>query len=202
MLLLLQMGKLGRILLIQDLCDLLQTFEGALAIRSFNFIEVGAKSLHLGINSDRQLARALQLHDVDLGPQVFGKMAVNSEPNEAVPALEGPRVGRGRCPECLVDVNLVEVARRPLVLQKVALGAEGHRAVLAAEGSLHVVDVDVEPQLRRLREDLFADSALRLPVGPRLDDVLVAVQCDAITFALIFLSQQFLSYLLIRLSRK
>ena len=87
---------------------------------------------------------------MNLGPEVFGKMTVNSEPNEAVPALKRPRVLCGRRSKCLVDVELVDVARRPLVLQKVALGAEGHGAVLTAEGPLHVVDVDVEPQLRGL----------------------------------------------------
>ena len=44
-------------------------------------------------------------------------------------------------------VDFIEVASRPFVLQKVALGAERHGTVFTAEGPLHVVDVDVEPQL-------------------------------------------------------
>ena len=80
----------------------------------------------------------------------------------------------------LLMKQLISTTRRVLVLvlQEVALGAEGHGAVLAAEWPLHVVDVDVEPQLRSLREHLLANAALRLPIGPRLDDVLVAVKSD------------------------
>ena len=58
----------------------------------------------------------------------------------------------------------VEVGDGSLVLLEVALGAEGDGAGVAAEGALEVVDVDVEPQLRRFGKHL--QRFIRIAIQP------------------------------------
>ena len=50
--------------------------------------------------------------------------------------------------------DLVEVGDGSLVLLQVALGPEGDGARVAPEWTLEVVDVDVQPQLRRFGKHL------------------------------------------------
>ena len=146
--------QLGRVLLVEAVGQRLERLERVVAVGGVDLVEVDAGALHLGVGAEGQLAETLELHDVHLGAQVFGQVAVDAEGDHAVGALERARVLRRRRAERQVHVDLVEVRHRALVLLQVALGAERHGARLAPERPLEVVDVDVQTQLRRLRKHL------------------------------------------------
>jgi len=74
----------------------LQTLEGVVAVRGVDFVEVDAGALHLSVCAERQLAQALELHDVHLGAQVLGQVAVDAKGDFAIFTLERPRVVRCR----------------------------------------------------------------------------------------------------------
>ena len=119
-----------------------------------------------------QFADTFKLHDVHFAAQMFRQMTVNPERDHTVSALEGSRIVCGRSSECSVDVDLVKVAHGPLVLLQMALCSEADSACIASEGPLKVMNVDVEPQLRGLREHFLADPAYRLAVLVCLENLL------------------------------
>ena len=96
--------------------------------------------------------------------EMFCKMPVNPERDHAVSTFEGPRVVCGRSPECGIDVDLVEVSHGSLVFLQMSLCSETDSTCITSEGPLEIMNVDVEPQLRGLREYFLADPAHRLAV--------------------------------------
>ena len=99
-------------------------------------------------------------------------MSVDPERDHAVHTFERPRIVGAWSSECGVDVDLVEVTDGAFVFLKMAFGTEADSASVAPEGSLEVVDVDVQPQLGRLGEHLLANPANRFTVFIDLEDFL------------------------------
>lgn len=142
----------------------LQARQRARAVRRVDVREAHARALDLRERAERQLEEALEPHDVHLAAQVLGEVAVDAERDVAVGAAEGARVERRGGAERGGHGHLVVVRAGALVLLQVAARAEAHGARAAAEGPLHVVDVEVQAQLRRLRERLVAEVAHAPPV--------------------------------------
>lgn len=142
----------------------LKTLEGIEAIGRVNFVEIDSGSLHFGIRSKGQLAETFKFHDVHFGAEVFGQVAVDAEGDHAIGTLERARILRTGRSESQIHVDFVEMGDGSLVFLQVTFGAERNGACLAPERPLEVVDVDVQPQLRRFRKDFVADAARRFPV--------------------------------------
>ena len=162
--LLLPLLQFGRILFVEPVGQRLETFQRIVAVGRVNFIQIDARAFHFSVRSKRQFAQTLEFHDVHLRTQVFGQVAVNAEGNHAIRALERARILRRRRSERQVHVDFVEVGDGTLVLLQMALCAEAYGTSLAPEWPLEVVDVDVQPQLRRLGEHFVADAARRFAV--------------------------------------
>lgn len=125
-----------------------------MTIGRVDFVQIDSGSFHFGVGAERQFAQTLQFHDVHFGSQVFGQVAVDAEGDHAVGALERSRILRARRAERQIHVDLVEVRDGSFVLLQMAFGAEADGARLAPERPLKVMDVDVQPQLRRFRKNL------------------------------------------------
>ena len=106
MYILLPLLEFGRILFVEPVSQELEALERVVTVGGVDLVEVDARSLHLGVGAERQLAQTLQLHDVHLGAQVFGQMAVDPEGDHAVRALERPRVLRARRTERQIHIHL------------------------------------------------------------------------------------------------
>lgn len=72
----------------------LQTLQRVVTVGGVDFVEVDAGALHLGVGAEGQLAQALELHDVHLGAQVLGQVAVDAKGDFAIFTLEWSGVVR------------------------------------------------------------------------------------------------------------
>lgn len=157
----------------------LQTSKAIITVRGVNVVQIDTGSFHFRVCAKRQLAQALQLHDVHLAAKMFGQVSVYPERYLTVCTLERPRVAGGRrakrrshadlqvsrdiCVACMCSlerrtVYLIVMGNRSLVLRQVTLGSEGDGAALASEWPLKVMNVDMQPQLTRLAEHLVANA--------------------------------------------
>lgn len=135
-----------------------------MAIGRVNFVEIDSRSLHFGISAKGQLAQAFQFHDVHFGAEMFRQMAVNAEGDHAVGTFKRPRILRAGRPESQIHVDFIEMSHGSLVLLQVAFGAERNGAGFTPKRPLKVMDVDVQSQLRRFREDFVANATRRFAV--------------------------------------
>lgn len=135
-----------------------------MTIGRVNFVEIDSRSFHFGISAKGQFAQAFQFHDVHFGAEMFGQVAVNAEGDHAVGTFKRSRILRAGRAESQIHVDFIEMRHGSLVLLQVALGAEGNGAGLAPKRPLKVMNVDVQSQLRRFRENFVANAARRFAV--------------------------------------